>query len=148
MNSIYKAILICFTIGAIFSCGGSNPDKETLDKAAKVHTQLMKLEKDIAPSIESLLDRHNQLQVAGRSLTVEEKVFSRKVRNLESRYKIWQDNIIEVPGAEHDHSHGDGHHHHHKPAVELLPADLLAVQYNLMDSLKVLEKFAKNIELP
>lgn len=147
MKSIYKAILICFTIGAIFSCGGNNPDKETLEKAAKVHTQLMKLEKDVAPSIDKLLDRHNQIQTAGRQLTVEEKVFSRKVRNLEGRYKIWKDNIIEVPGAEHDHSHGDGHHHH-KPSVELLPADLLAVQYNLMDSLKVLEKIAKNIQLP
>jgi ABC-type Zn2+ transport system substrate-binding protein/surface adhesin len=70
------------------------------------------------------------------------------VSSIRERLERWEDDLVEVPGFEHehehshdhDHDHGHDHDHDHSHStLDLLPADMLAVQKEFLDSIRVIK---------
>jgi len=53
--------------------------------------------------------------------------------NIAARKKVWLENMIEIPGMDHDHSNCN--HHHHRPTISITDAEMLAVQQAWRDTI-------------
>ena len=123
-NLIFK--LLCFLLIINMGCSGAPKPDPLLEEAFAIHKQSLQTAKEAREIL--------------KNLTVKDSI--RLI--MESRLEEWNDNIIEVPGFEHehDHDHGHDHHHHHghnNSQMELAPEVMLAVQKELLDSVKVIK---------
>ena len=141
----FNSILIFTVLLLIFSCGDSNNKDQLMKEALDIHNQTMAMEKEILPKLEELEQAKNSINIQGRALTDEEKAFVRKVELLNLSLEHWQENHIEVPGAEHDHT---GHDHNHGPKVEFTPEDMLIIQKEFKDSMMAIKARLEAISLP
>ena len=150
MNLFKYSLLLLFFA---YACGTHEhaEDDKVLKEAAKIHLDAIAIEKTVKPKLDELIQRKNQLAVQGRELTLEEQNFIAKIDNLQASYNFWEENHVEVPGAEHDHDHhhdhGHDHHHHdHSPQLEVLPADMLIIQKEFRDSILSIQQRIKQLE--
>ena len=120
---IIKLVYILLIIN--MGCSNSSKPGPLLEKAFLAHQQSLQTAKEAREILKSL--------PANDSILLQ----------LESRLNTWDENLIEVPGFEHDHDHGHDHghhHHHHGPQMELLPEDMLIVQQELLDSVRMIKE--------
>ncbi len=131
-----KPTLILMLIALTLGCNSTKEDP-LLAEAAKIHEQAAKIEQQIRPQVAALVQQKNSINVQGRALAPEEVAFVQTVESIEAGHQFWKENHLEVPGYEHhDHDHADhDHDHDHAPKLELLPADMLAVQKEFRDTL-------------
>lgn len=105
------------------ACSNSSKPDPLLEEAFLIHKQSLTTAKETQKILEGL-PANDEYRL-----------------KMESRFKHWNENIIEVPGFEHDHSHGhEHHHHHHNTQIELTPEDQLIVQKELLDSIRVIKE--------
>ena len=108
----------------IFSCAcsNSNSDEENalLQEANKIHLEAMAVEKEVNKQLKAL----------------DQDTFN--LDPIKERLKNWDENLIEVPGFEHDHDHD--HDHDHGKALEVLPEDMLIIQQEFLDSIRAIRK--------
>ncbi len=146
MKFLYSSVFILTVL--IISCGGGDNDK-LMKEALDIHNQSMAMEKEILPKLEELDQIKNNINIQGRALTKEEIAFVRKVELLNLSLQHWQENHIEVPGAEHDHSgHDHNHNHNHGSKVEFTPEDMLIIQKEFKDSILAIKARLEEIQLP
>lgn len=112
-----------FMISIFFiSCLGGHKHDPILTEAFEIHNQSLTISKEARNALDKIADSDSiKLHLA-------------------SRLAQWNENIVEVPGFEHhhDHNHDHGHHHHNHSTLELLPTDMLRVQKEFLDSIRVI----------
>lgn len=116
IQTVSLTILLLFIM---ISCSHSHKSNPLLQEAFILHEQSLETAQEVEKMILNLPDTNRyRLQI-------------------ESRLANWNENLIEVPGFEHDHSHHD-HDHSHRPPLELTPEDMLMVQKELLDSVRTM----------
>ena len=138
-------ILSVSVITILSACGDKQKDKD-LKKAFDFHQEAIKIRK-------TAMDRMTELQANTDSLFL--ATYSDELKAIADALKEWDEQLVEVPGFEHDHSHHDhsGHdhdhdhdHHHNHSEQELTPQQHLEVQEHLLDEIKGLAQKLKNIK--
>lgn len=138
MKSIYTIILA--TAAFFLGCAGSkNTDNPLMQKAFAIHQEASKIEKEIAPKLEDLIQVKNGTNIAGRALTEAEIERVEKIERIEQSLKFWRENLPDVPGFEHEHHAHDGPCNH-GPKLELLPEDWVKVQQEFKDSILLIKE--------
>lgn len=150
MSLIPKLIIVSlFFLSA--NCGGtSEADQKLLQEAADIHQEAVKIEQQVRPKLDELVQQKNSINIQGRTLAPEEIAFVTKVEGIESSYAYWEENHIEVPGFEHDHSAHEGHDHDHSHGSELKvsAADMLLIQKEFKDSILSIQQRVEQLKVP
>lgn len=132
-------ILLAFTT-LIISCGGPNyADDPLMQEAFAIHQEASKVEKEILPKMEDLIQIKTSMNVAGKALTETEISQIAKIEQIEKSMKYWKENIPDVPGFKHEHHAHEGPCNH-GPKLELLPEDWVIVQKEFKDSILVIKE--------
>tara|TARA_B100000497_G_C7584425_1_gene351684 strand:- start:114 stop:542 length:429 start_codon:yes stop_codon:yes gene_type:complete len=105
------------------------------------------------PNMQKAFETHSQyLQVAEESQLMLDKLpEDDSIRLiLEKQLNEWSQNIIEVPGFEHEYHHHYGHHHHGQDDSHTLlsAGDMLIVQKELLDSVRAIKQRIVKQESP
>jgi len=125
---IYIISFLMFLSLAFIGCKGhSHPQDPKMKQAFEIHEQYLEVAKKSRELLQNLPPDDSLSDM------------------LNTQLDQWSENIIEVPGFEHEHHHDhDGHHphHHHNDDAysHLTPDDMLAVQQELLDSVQVIKK--------
>ena len=132
-------ILLIFT-SFLFSCTGSNyADDPLMQKAFAIHQEASKIEKEIAPKFDDLIQLKNSTNIVGRALTDAEIDRIKKIEQIEQSLKFWRKELPNVPGFAHEHRAHDGPCNH-GPKLKLLPEDWVKVQQEFKDSILMIKK--------
>lgn len=117
---------------------GNSSEAQLLSQAAALHQEALRIDQEVKPQLEELIQQSNSIQIQGRALSGEEIRRVEAIDAVRSSYAWFENNHVEVPG--HDHDHGDhaghDHDHDHGAELELTPEDMLAVQQEFLDSIK------------
>ncbi len=135
---LINIILLAFTT-LIISCGPNYADDPLMQKAFAIYQEASKVEKEIAPKMEDLIQIKTSTNIVGRALTEAEIGRIEKIERIEQSLKFWRENIPDVPGFEHEHHAHEGPCNH-GPKVELLPEDWVKVQQEFKDSILVIKE--------
>jgi len=111
--------LVCLLLVFICGCSESSKKDPTIEKAFQIHKQSLATAKEARELLEKIPAEDDS------------------VSSIQSRMENWNENLIEVPGFEHEHDHEDVDHHHHvsRPTMDLSPEEMLAVQQQLLDTI-------------
>lgn len=122
MRSVFLFPVLC----AVAACQSPQTSDE-LKKAGEIHLQALALSAQLENYLDSL----------GQTTTVPPDSLAAWKRELEA----WEENLVEVPGLEHEHDHDhEGHdHHHHEAAPNITDADMLNVQKEALRQLQALQ---------
>ena len=138
MKIIYSLLLTLTAF--LLSCAGSkNANDPVMQKAFAIHQEASKIEKEIAPKLEDLIQIKNSTNIVGRALTEAEIERVEKIERIEQSVNFWRENLPDVPGFEHEHHAHDGPCNH-GPKLELLPEDWVKVQQEFKDSILVIKE--------
>ena len=141
-----KQLLILLGFLSMVACQSSTPD-QALQEAADLHNKAIQVEKKVKPQMDQLSQLKNALAVQQRTLTESEQSFVDYVTQIETLYRYWEENHVEVPGYGHEghdhHDHAHDHDHDHGPALELSSEDMLIVQREFRDSILQIEKYTQ-----
>ncbi|HMN91026.1 MAG TPA: hypothetical protein PKD70_07795 [Saprospiraceae bacterium] len=148
-----KHLSLILTISTLIACGqASKKENPILAEAAEIHAQAMRIEQTMKPNLEALIQIKNNLNIQGRALTSQEQDLITQIELLAARYAYWEENHVEVPGHEHhdhaDHAHHDHDHHHghhHNANLDLSPQDMLLVQREFLDSIRVISQSVEQL---
>ena len=125
----------------VAACHSQGEDAHLLKKAAAVHQEAVRIEKQLEPQVAELVQYRNALQIQGRTLSAAEQDLIARIDSVESSLLFWEEHHVEVPGFEHEgHQHDHDHSHDHGPSLKLSPEDMLLVQQEFRDSLQALEQ--------
>ena len=121
-------ILLSLSLGLILgACANEKKNDPILEEAFQLHQQAMTVEREVRAQLDKL---PANTPVADR---------------LRSRHKTWSENLVEVPGFEHEHHHDHGHDHAHDhdhdhgPTTEVTPEHMLAIQQEFLDSIRAIQ---------
>lgn len=119
----YTILMICLLGMVLTGCHSHETDPK-LEEAFKIHEQAIAVNQAI----------QSQLQSANTETP--------EMSQIKKRLSDWEENLVEVPGFDHDHdhSHGGHHHHDHGPGLEVTPEDMLIIQKEFLDSIKVIQQ--------
>ena len=121
MRSIFLFVVLC----TVAACQSPQTSDE-LKQAGEIHLQALALSAQLENSLDSL----------GQTTTVPPDSLAAWKRELEA----WEENLVEVPGLEHEHDHDhEGHDHHHEAAPNITDADMLKVQKEALRQLQALQ---------
>lgn len=125
-----RVLTIYFLMILLGACSHKKNDP-VLAEAANVHEEAM----HIFHELEDLL----------KSLKQNDSIPLAKLESIKSALLEWEENLVEVPGYEHEHGHEDhGHHHHHeKKDTHLTSEEMLQLQTELRNNIMLLLEQAK-----
>ncbi len=120
----FTSVLLFLALIAFMGCH-SHPTDPRLEEAFQFHKEALAVNKAIQDQLQSI--KNDSLNV---------------VSQLQKRLQVWEENLVEVPGFEHDHdhSHGGHHHHHHGTEVEVTPEHMINIQKEFLDSIRVIQQ--------
>jgi hypothetical protein len=127
MKFVFFLLLIFF----LASCSESNTQSQTLVEAHQIHLECLDLEEKLKTSI---------LHLDSVALNKNDVVIKTKVDSLKGLLDEWHNNLIEVPGFEHEHHNHE--HHEHKPIPKMTDASMLEYQKNSKLAIEDLTKSA------
>ena len=122
-------ITLAFLLISNSSCSNKAKKDPLLQEAFKIHTEYLKIAEESQKALNKMPRNNSDRQ------------------KLQTQLSAWGENIIEVPGFPHTHSKIFEHHHHHGDQIELSSEDMLSVQKELMDSVKVINQRIQGIIL-
>jgi hypothetical protein len=103
-----------------------------LAEAAAVHEEAMQI--------------FHELEDLIKVLEQNDTIPAEALQNIKAALTDWEENLVEVPGFEHEHDHGEhGHHHHHHnhKSPELSSEEMLQLQQELRNTITALFEQAK-----
>ncbi|HKK77474.1 MAG TPA: hypothetical protein VJ953_20510 [Saprospiraceae bacterium] len=104
------------------ACTTTSEEDKLMQEAFNIHQEAMQ----VANETRALLTATDQTR--------------KDLQSIRNRLERWEDDLVEVPGFEHDHDHSHDHDHDHSHStLELLPEDMLAIQKEFLDSIRVLK---------
>lgn len=122
----FPTLLLSIVLLFTSACTTTSEEDKLMEEAFNIHEQAMQVAKETKDLLASTEQNKPGLQ------------------SIRTRLESWEDQLIEVPGFEHnhehnhDHDHGHDHDHSHS-TMDLLPADMLAVQKEFLDSIRVIK---------
>ncbi|MEM1328644.1 MAG: hypothetical protein AAGI23_21995 [Bacteroidota bacterium] len=150
---MYRISIVAFVLASLLvACQSTEQTDAAMEEAGKVHMEIIELEKEVHPKVDAVIERKNQLQVEGRELTEAEQTYISQVESIENSYAYFEENLVEVPGLEHDHGHSHDHHDHdheghdhsghdhdhdhsHAAPLDVTGEDMLIIQKEFKDTL-------------
>jgi hypothetical protein len=114
--TLFLSIVLLFA----YACTTTSEDDKLMEEAFNIHEQAMQ----VAKETKDLLASTDQNKTG--------------LSSIRERLERWEDDLVEVPGFDHDHEHSHDHDHGHHAELELLPEDMLAIQQELLDSIKAI----------
>ncbi|HMP99720.1 MAG TPA: hypothetical protein PKC24_08060 [Cyclobacteriaceae bacterium] len=126
-----KQILIILSVLFIAACHAKKEDP-VLAEAAAVHEEAMQL--------------FHELEDLLKELEQNESIAVDAMASIKIALQEWEENLVEVPGYEHDHEHeAHGHHHHHHAhqKMEVTSDEMLLIQKEIRDNINNLLTQAK-----
>lgn len=120
------------TVLVTVACGGSKEDP-MLKEAASVHNEAVAL----AGTLEERINALQADTTAGISPD--------SIAAWNAAIKLWESDLVEVPGNEehHHHDHGEGEehdHHHHEAAPNVTSDEMLIIQKELKARIEAIAK--------
>ena len=159
-TSIFYLSLGIAMLSINFACGSdasktedTQKEKVILKEASDIHNEAINLGLKIAPQLEAMKQRRNQINIQGRALTEEETQFTTKVDQVESSHQFWLEHLIEVPGFGHDHDHhghdhsGHDHSHGHSDQPTLSANQMLLAQKDIRDSIIMIKNRIEELQV-
>ncbi len=121
----------------ILSCGDSKQKSEELEQAFKLHEEAVKIRSQMGDQMAQLKSNTDSLFVA---------THTSDLNAISQSLEAWDEQLVEVPGFEHDHDHSGhdhsdhdhDHDHDHHHEQELTPKQHLEVQQQLLDDIKAI----------
>lgn len=104
----------------------TDQDKKTLDRAFALHQEAMGVAEEIEQQLKAYAD---QATSAPNPDSVQVWL---------AELEEWHEDVVEVPGYEHEHHHHDGEHHHHTPAPNVSAGEMLDIQQELRREIEAL----------
>jgi predicted nucleic acid-binding Zn-ribbon protein len=108
---------------------------KTHNEAAAIHDSLAGLEDKIEGIQKQLLAKKETLTDSLAKVEIDEvlMVLGKSGADLEA----WEEDMVEVPGNEHEHKHADGEkHHEHKTTTDVTPEQLTEIQNEMNANIK------------
>lgn len=127
MNQTYAALLLPIVLMGTPSCTRENEKSPQLAEANRLHLEAI----EIAEQLERKLDYISK--------RVKDDVEKEQVDSLKNLIKIWEDNVIEVPGFAHAHDHAHGAHSH-KAAPPMTDESMLDYQRQSKEAIVELQE--------
>lgn len=112
----------------ITACGDSSKkDAELLNEASLLHNEAVAIASDIQAHLNQL---ESDSTISVDSLKVWKQLLTQ-----------WNEELVEIPGNDHEHDHCDGHdhdhdHHHHQPADQVTAAEMLLIQRDMKERIE------------
>lgn len=132
------------------ACGGkSAKDDPILQEAAKIHEEAHEIQEGIEPtvaqfdSLKTLLTNKKTTLADSLAAQADEAVAS--LDKIKADLESWEENLVVVPGMEHDHEHeghnheGHDHKHDHKPAPDVTPEQMLDIQKEIKKNIEAIK---------
>lgn len=131
-------------ISLLSACGDKQKEID-LQQAFSTHGEAVKVRKNAQEALIKLQANTDSLFVANNS---------EELKSIAEALALWDEQLVEVPGFEHDHSHHDhsGHDHdhdhdhnhdHNHSGQELTPKQHIEVQQHLLSEIKaIVEKIS------
>jgi ABC-type nickel/cobalt efflux system permease component RcnA len=139
----------------VTACGDKKDPN--LEEAGKIHNEAHEIGEAIEPQIEALDSLKNVLLEKKKTLTdaaALAKIDSTTAafEAVQQAFETWEDNIVSVPGMEHNHDHAAGeahaHEHDHKPAPDVTSEQMLEIQKEMKTNIeKIKADLAKAEEM-
>lgn len=142
-------VLVCALLSIallVGACGGkSAKDDPILQEATKIHNEAHEMQEGIEPtvgqidSLKTLLTNKKATLNDSTAKQVDELIVA--LDKVKGDFESWEENIVSVPGMEHDHEHEghnhEGHDHHdHKPAPDVTPEQMLDIQKEIKKNME------------
>jgi hypothetical protein len=119
-------LFLTFVAACLQCCKTSSADEALLKEAASVHNELISLSRSLKHTLDSLSN-------AGA-------VPADSIQAWKNMLLEWEQDVVEVPGNDHE-EHDDHHnHHHHGATPEITAAEMLTVQKELKQRLEHLQR--------
>ena len=135
-NPCKQLFLTLGLIALLVACGDKKNPNEDLQQAFKLHQEAMNIRNQT-------VDQLAKLTVNGDSLFV--KAYKKDLDSISRSLKVWDEQLVEVPGFEEAHDHS-GHNHHHDEQPKLTPEQHLQVQQHLLQQIRAIEKSINQIK--
>lgn len=126
MMHYFLVIVLFLSLLLSYGCSSNEKHDPVLTQANQVHLEALDLHEAMELKLDSL-----RAQVVSPS--------DSRLDSLAEALAEWEGRLIEVPGFEDQHDH-EGHEHDHRPAPELTPDQMLAVQREFLEEIKVLDQ--------
>ncbi|WKN44175.1 hypothetical protein [Tunicatimonas pelagia] len=139
--------LLALTLGMtslVVACGDSKKTDENLQQAFELHQE--------AVEIRQMADKQiDQLKANEDSLFV--NTYTADLESISRSLKEWDEQLVEVPGFEHDHDHDHDHSghdhdhdHDHGEQTKLTPEQHLQVQQHLLEEIKAIAEEVNQVK--
>ncbi len=125
-----------------------------LKEAAAIHNEAHEIMESIEPEMASLDSLQSQLSNKKIAVTDTAAVAAAiaSLDKVKMDFKAWEENLVTVPGVEHDHEHEhehkDGehehHHHEHKKAPDATPEQHLEIQKEIKKNIEQIQSELKS----
>ncbi len=123
-----------------------------LKEAAAIHNEAHEIMESIEPEMASLDSLQSQLANKKIAVTDTAAVASAiaDLGKVKTDFKAWEENLVTVPGVEHEHEHehkeGDHEHHHHehKKAPDVAPEQHLEIQKEIKKNIEQIQSELKS----
>ena len=108
-----------------------------MQQAFEIHEEAVAVHKQTEAKLTKLTSNEDSLFVS---------TYKVELNSISNSLKSWEEQLVEVPGFEHEHSghdhdHDHDHeHHHHHDQPNLTPAQHLEVQQHLLKEIQAIEK--------
>lgn len=121
LSIVLVAVLLC--LGA--SCNSGEDADPLLKDAFAIHQEAMRIEQTVQRQLDSF------------QISADEEL------KLRARLEQWEEQLVEVPGFEHEHHHGHDHvhDHDHGTPVKLTPEHMFAIQQESLDSIRSIQRY-------
>lgn len=97
MTGIKKLIGFFLLSIMMMGCNSQSANDPRWKEAAAIQQKALDMGQEVAPQLESLVQRRNSLSVQGRALSKEEQGFIDRVYALEEQYNQWKADVAEIP---------------------------------------------------
>lgn len=146
MNT-YKLLLpIIGIITLLSACGDKKQTNPDLQQAFEIHGEALKIYNSARDQIAVLKANTDSIFVA---------TYANDLNAISNSLEEWDEQLVEVPGFDHDHDHAEhdhadhdhsDHDHDHDEHQELTPEQHLAVQQQLLEEIKTIAEKINTIK--
>ncbi|MEO1013048.1 MAG: hypothetical protein AAFX53_17250 [Bacteroidota bacterium] len=127
-------------IALLAACGDTKQMNEDLKAAFELHKEAIEIRKMAKDKMARLKANKDSLFIA---------THTEDLNSITRSLETWDEQLVEVPGFEHDPNHSDhdhDHDHDHDNGQELTPKQHLEVQRHLLDEVKAMAEKINSIK--
>jgi hypothetical protein len=150
-NSLKNTLLFYLTV-CLTACNSSPENTSALTEAGKIHNEAVASHDSLTKMVTAEFPGLRQKLAARKQTIPADSVlfqqYSEAITSLDetaTELEEWEENIVEVPGNEHVHKAGEKHEH--KPAPDVTPEQMLAIQKEMRVNLRTISDNLRQVKL-